>query len=70
MIEQTTAKKFNKSSCLANRRVIFNLTSPKCGLCKRVIKDWQWFTYVHDGMVTTICKDCIREYEKILGWGK
>ena len=40
---------------------------PKCALCKQEIKDWHWFMYCHDGMVTTICINCIKDYEKILG---
>ena len=40
---------------------------PKCASCKREIKDWEWFSYWHDGMTTTICMACIKEYEKVLG---
>ena len=40
---------------------------PKCALCKREIKDWEWFSYYHDGMTTTTCMACIKEYEKVLG---
>jgi len=44
--------------------------SPKCALCKREITEWQWFIHVHSKMVITICKNCIREYEKILEGGE
>ena len=37
------------------------------GMIVREIKNWEWFSYWHDGMTTTICMACIKEYEKVLG---
>ena len=38
---------------------------PKCDVCGQKV-GWQHIVHFHNGIVTYVCKNCKREYEKIL----
>jgi len=42
---------------------------PVCKMCCQRISDWQYFIYVCDGFMITICKNCINEYTKVVCGG-